>query len=390
MRSCRNAPTTSVTPTATAATASAIDHGMSTPQRASAAEDRRPRSRARRARRARAGTTARGGRAAAPSAAGRRCGSAAADGPRPSRAPESEQRDPGERAARIQAKSPCGQRWAWERSTIAATATSASPISRHGRSRCSRSASSTIDSSRPSSGITSAAARVDQEPGAAEQREHDEPDAVEGGVDVEVAAEAAADAGDHPVRPAPAELSVCGVFCHVLQRAARLRPASIRQTPGPTLQSTRYGREADHRQPPARHDYQLLDRVEAGHRADRHRGQVAARRPRDARRRPTPTSATARCGCTAPRSRSTTRATARNHEPTRLAQAAPAPPRDRPALRPAPREGADARPDEALLQGRPRQGRAGARARQGRARQAPHRRRPRREAADRARIKERR
>ncbi len=50
------------------------------------------------------------------------------------------------------------------------------------------------------------------------------------------------------------------------------------------------------------------------------------------------------------------------------------------------REGADARPDAALLQGRPREDRARARPRQGRPRQAPHARRPRREAPDRARA----
>ena len=65
---------------------------------------------------------------------------------------------------------------------------------------------------------------------------------------------------------------------------------------------------ADNRK--ARHDYQLLERVEAGPRADRHRGEVPARRAGRRSARPTPTSATARRGCTAPRSRSTTRGTA--------------------------------------------------------------------------------
>src|SRR5207249_3405941 len=56
---------------------------------------------------------------------------------------------------------------------------------------------------------------VDQDSGPAEQCEHDEADAIEDGVDVEVAAQAAADAADHPVGPAPAQLLVCGcVFCH--------------------------------------------------------------------------------------------------------------------------------------------------------------------------------
>ena len=53
---------------------------------------------------------------------------------------------------------------------------------------------------------------VDQQSRAAEEREHEEADAVEGRVDVEVAAEAAADAGDHPIGLAPAELLVSRVF----------------------------------------------------------------------------------------------------------------------------------------------------------------------------------
>ena len=77
---------------------------------------------------------------------------------------------------------------------------------------------------------------VDEDSRAAEQREHDEPDAVEHRVDVEVAAEAAADAGDHPVGAAPAQLLVCERVLSCLQRAAAA-PASIRQVPGPTLQS---------------------------------------------------------------------------------------------------------------------------------------------------------
>src|SRR5262249_44256419 len=59
------------------------------------------------------------------------------------------------------------------------------------------------------------AGRVDEESGAAEEGEDDEPDPVEDGVDVEVLSEAAGDAGDHAVGPAPAELFVCRrVFCH--------------------------------------------------------------------------------------------------------------------------------------------------------------------------------
>ena len=63
---------------------------------------------------------------------------------------------------------------------------------------------------------------VDEDAGAAEQREHDEADAVEDGIDVEVVAEAAAHSGDHAVGSAPAELSVCRVFGH----GATLPPAS--------------------------------------------------------------------------------------------------------------------------------------------------------------------
>src|SRR5688500_12897516 len=55
---------------------------------------------------------------------------------------------------------------------------------------------------------------VDEDSRPTEQGEDDEPDPVEGRVDVEVAAEPAADAGDHSVRPAPAQLFVCRLFCH--------------------------------------------------------------------------------------------------------------------------------------------------------------------------------
>src|SRR3954471_16507563 len=68
------------------------------------------------------------------------------------------------------------------------------------------------------------------------------------------------------------------------------------------------------------------------------------------------------------------------------AQAAPAPSRDRPPLRAAAGKGTDARPDTALLQRGPGQGRARARARQGRARQASHGGRARGEARHRART----
>src|SRR5579872_229508 len=73
---------------------------------------------------------------------------------------------------------------------------------------------------------------------------------------------------------------------------------------------------------------------------------------------------------------------------SRAAAQAPAPPaRDRPAVRPGAREGRDDRPDADVLQGRQGEGRARGRARQGAARQAARHRRPRREAADRARAR---
>ena len=73
------------------------------------------------------------------------------------------------------------------------------------------------------------AGAVDDDPGAAEQRQHDEADAVDDGVDVEVPAEAAADAGEHTVGAAPMELPECGCLCHawsVLVERARVHPAS--------------------------------------------------------------------------------------------------------------------------------------------------------------------
>ena len=66
---------------------------------------------------------------------------------------------PPARRSRIQAASPCGHTVARERSTTRATARSPSPISGHGRSPRSRSAPETTESSLPSSGMTSAAAR---------------------------------------------------------------------------------------------------------------------------------------------------------------------------------------------------------------------------------------
>jgi len=63
---------------------------------------------------------------------------------------------------------------------------------------------------------------VDQKPRTAEECKHCEADSVEHRVDVEVAAEAAADAGDHPVGLAPAQFFVCRVICHVASLPGRL------------------------------------------------------------------------------------------------------------------------------------------------------------------------
>ena len=107
--------------------------------------------------------------------------------------------------------------------------------------------------------------------------------------------------------------SGCCVFAHV-SRVPGACPAAIRNHPGPTLNATlvRWDvREADRRQPPGAARLPAARAVRGRPRPDRDRGQVAPRRPGDARRRPTRTSATARRGCSAPRSRSTTRATAR-------------------------------------------------------------------------------
>src|SRR5262249_7177377 len=83
------------------------------------------------------------------------------------------------------------------------------------------------------------AGAVHDDPGAAEQREQDEADAVEDGVDVEVAAEAAADAGDQTVGPAPMKLFECGHLCghgsSLLARVAHVDPESPWSDPYLTL-----------------------------------------------------------------------------------------------------------------------------------------------------------
>ena len=209
----RNAPTTTATPTAPAATASAIAHGTSTPAAASDAEDAAP-------------ITSRPSTAVAsandaPAAARRggrlelraRLGRGAAVTSLQSRGPSSEQHDPGDEHEHPRRSCPF-QKCASRAARSPRRSTSASPTSRHGRSRRSRSACSTIDSLAALVGDDERGGEVDQDPRAAEQREHDEPDAVEHGVDVEVAAEAAADAGDHPIRAAAAQLLVCERLCH--------------------------------------------------------------------------------------------------------------------------------------------------------------------------------
>ena len=70
---------------------------------------------------------------------------------------------------------------------------------------------------------------VDEKPSASEKGQDDEPDAVEEGIDVEVAAEAAAHARDHAIRAAPAELFVRRGLSHtpsLLRQAIRVDPAN--------------------------------------------------------------------------------------------------------------------------------------------------------------------
>ena len=97
--------------------------------------------------------------------------------------------------SRIQA-SPWGQSVARESSVTSATATSPRPISGQGRSRRLRRAAVAKESSVPLLGHDERRREVDEDPRAAEQREDDEADAVDGRMDVEVAREPAADAGE--------------------------------------------------------------------------------------------------------------------------------------------------------------------------------------------------
>ena len=85
-----------------------------------------------------------------------------------------------------------------------------------------------IESSLPSSGMTSAAASVDEDAGPAEEGEDDEADAEDGGVDLEVASQAPADAGKHAIRAAalqrPDLRDMCCVFGHGSRMASRVAP----------------------------------------------------------------------------------------------------------------------------------------------------------------------
>ena len=142
---------------------------------------------------------------------------------------------------------------------------------------------------------------VDEDARAAEQRQDDDPEPEDGRVEVEVAPEAAADAGDPFVVRAALETldrgGMCDVFAHVSRVPARRRGLSgITLVRPSTLLSTVMAEKLIAENRRARHDYQLLDRFEAGLVLTGHRGQVAARRAARRSRRPTRTFATARRG----------------------------------------------------------------------------------------------
>ena len=63
---------------------------------------------------------------------------------------------------------------------------------------------------------------VDEDPGAAEQREDDEPEPEDGRVELEVAAQSASDACDHGVGGAALEAPDLGCVCDVLVHASRV------------------------------------------------------------------------------------------------------------------------------------------------------------------------
>ena len=90
------------------------------------------------------------------------------------------------------------------------------------------------------------------------------------------------------------------------RRASPLQSARGQETTGTKL-------IAENRR--SRHDYELLERVEAGIVLTRHRGEGAAGGARPARPGLRATCAAARCGSSAPRSPSTPRATSRTTSP---------------------------------------------------------------------------
>ena len=107
-------------------------------------------------------------------------------------------------------------------------------------------------------------------PGAAEQRQNDEAEAEDGRVEVEVPTETGGDAGDDTVgRTALEALDAC-CGCDVFAHVSRVpNEGSGRYPASPWSDPQRYSRSsmaekqiAENRR--ARHDYQLLERVEAG------------------------------------------------------------------------------------------------------------------------------
>jgi hypothetical protein len=72
---------------------------------------------------------------------------------------------------------------------------------------------------------------VDQDPGTPDQGENDEPDAVEGGVDAEVAREAPADPREHAVGTAALEALEGRLLGTVFTHAARVADRPYRGNP---------------------------------------------------------------------------------------------------------------------------------------------------------------
>src|SRR5581483_7837235 len=158
--------------------------------------------------------------------------------------------------------------------------------------------------------------------------------------------------------------------------------------PSTLLSSTSDGREAHRREPPGAARLPAPRAVRGGDRADRNRGQVAARGAHDdgagvggdPRRRGVAAGA---------RDRDVRAGQPCEPRADARAEAAPAPPADRLAVRDGAREGPDGGADEALLQGRAGEGRAGGRPRQGAPGQAARPGRAGREAPDGAGAEER-